>query len=171
MCPPAKAQAKPGLVWGWYAGYSTPFECMAYPVSPSRSANRLTPPPRSGRRPWAAAREAAAAGEASLNQVDIDDGEPLDAEDPNGVLVETHAATDFDLEVGDAAEPAQPFFKTVEFARRCLRRGHVKRRIAFLLPGWQQGTQPSTERCFFGSHSCFVVFECYGVNGFGFFLP
>jgi putative ABC transport system permease protein len=39
-----------------------------------------------------------------LNQLDVDGGAGLDESDPTGVLIETHAATDFELEVGDAFE-------------------------------------------------------------------
>jgi len=41
---------------------------------------------------------------ATLNQLDVDEGTGLDANDPAGVLVETHAAADFELEVGDPFE-------------------------------------------------------------------
>ena len=40
-----------------------------------------------------------------------------------------------DLEIGDAAEPAQAFFEAVEFARGHLRRGRVERRFVFVWLG------------------------------------
>lgn len=40
-------------------------------------------------------------GDGGLNKLDVDEGEPLDENDPNGVLLETHAASDFELDVGD----------------------------------------------------------------------
>ncbi len=39
-----------------------------------------------------------------VNKIDIEDGEYLSAEDPDGVLVETHMADHFGLEVGDTIE-------------------------------------------------------------------
>ena len=40
-------------------------------------------------------------GQPALNQIDIDEGTGLVADDPSGVVLETHAASDFDLGVGD----------------------------------------------------------------------
>ena len=40
-------------------------------------------------------------GQPVLNQIDIDEGTGLVADDPSGVVLETHAARDFDLGVGD----------------------------------------------------------------------
>jgi putative ABC transport system permease protein len=47
-----------------------------------------------------------AGSEPGLNRIDIDDGVGLDRAEPAGVLLETHAATDFELEVGDEFEIA-----------------------------------------------------------------
>ncbi len=40
-------------------------------------------------------------GQPAVNMIDIDDGTYLDPNDEDGVIVETHAAKDFELEVGD----------------------------------------------------------------------
>jgi len=40
----------------------------------------------------------------TINQFDVDEGQDLDSDDPSGVLLETHAASDFDLDVGDTFE-------------------------------------------------------------------
>ena len=40
-------------------------------------------------------------GQPAVNMIDIDDGTYLDPNDEDGVIVETHAAMDFELEVGD----------------------------------------------------------------------
>lgn len=44
--------------------------------------------------------------EPEVNRIDIDEGVGLDADEPAGVLLETHAAADFELEVGDTFEIA-----------------------------------------------------------------
>ena len=45
-------------------------------------------------------------GQPAVNMIDIDEGSYLDPEDDTGVIVETHAASDFDLAVGDTFEIA-----------------------------------------------------------------
>ena len=41
-------------------------------------------------------------GQPAINQIDIDEGSYLDPDDPSGVILESHGAKDFDLEVGES---------------------------------------------------------------------